>query len=85
MTTLLPGACPIPVEGVTVCPPTWADDPSLQGQSSYFGGAAPLPVAVGYVVVIGFGAFFSIFTTLVVYLDKAFSSGPRQISSEEFK
>lgn len=84
MTTLLPGACPIPVEGVTVCPPIWAEDPSLQGQSSYFGGEAPLPVAVGYVVVIGFGAFFSIFTTLVVYLDKAFSSGPRQISSEEF-
>ena len=84
MTTLLAGACPIPVDGVEICPPVWAETPSLQGQSSYFGGAPPLPVYVGYLVVLGFGAFFSVFTTAVVYLDKAFSDNAT-INSEQFK
>ena len=78
MTTL------IPIEGVEGFPPSWTDSPEFQGQDSYFGGEAPLNVAVGYVVVIGFGLFFSIFTTIVVYVDKAFSSNAT-ITSEEFK
>jgi SSS family transporter len=53
------------------------------GMTSFFGGVPPLSQAVGYVVVLGFGALFSIFTTLLVLLDKSF--GPhRVITSEHF-
>lgn len=78
-------ACPegISITGVDLCPPAWAANPDFQGQSSYFGGEAPLPVSVGYVVVLGFGLFFSIFTTIVVYVDKAFSANAT-LTSEEF-
>ena len=54
------------------------------GQDSFFGGEAPLSQAVGYVVVLGFGAAFSIFTTIIVMLDKKFSGG-NTITSEQFK
>lgn len=62
--------------GVTfVCPESW--NPVYEGEyigkDSYFGGESPLSKAVGYIVVIGFGAFFSLFTTLVVYIEKLFS------------
>jgi len=53
------------------------------GQESYFGGESPLSLAVGYVVVIGFGAAFSVFTTMLVYFDKVFA-GNASITSEHF-
>lgn len=55
-----------------------------KGQDSFFGGAAPLSVGVGYLVVLGFGALFSVFTTLLVYLNKHFRS-KHEITSEHFK
>jgi hypothetical protein len=54
------------------------------GQDSFFGGEAPLSEGVGYLVVLGFGAIFSIFTTALVYLEKVFSGG-KTMSSEKFK
>jgi urea-proton symporter len=55
-----------------------------QGKESYFGGKSPLPVAAGYLVVLGFGAFFSIFTTVLVYVNKYFGT-QGDITSEHFK
>ena len=40
------------------------------GMSSFFGGEAPLSQAVGCIVILGFGAAFSIFATLLVYLKR---------------
>lgn len=54
------------------------------GQDSFFGVDPPLSESVGYVVVLGFGAAFSVFTTLLVYMDKVFSGG-QEITSEKFK
>jgi len=51
--------------------------------SSYFGGESPLSLTVGYLVVLGFGALFSVFTTLVVFMDKTFA-GNASITSEHF-
>eukprot|EP00986_Skeletonema_menzelii_P021360 scaffold34265_cov223-Skeletonema_menzelii.AAC.1 len=56
----------------------------MAGRDSYFQGEVPLPQWVGWVVVIGFGALFSIFTTIVVYLDKTFA-GNASMTSEHFK
>jgi SSS family transporter len=53
------------------------------GMDSFFGGTAPLSKAVGFVVVLGFGAAFSVFTTLIVYMEKWFSGG-EAMSSEKF-
>ena len=58
--------------------------PPLTGQDSFFGGEPPLPESVGYLVVLGFGAIFSLFTTALVYLEKCFSGGAA-ITSEKFK
>jgi SSS family transporter len=44
-----------------------------KGRDSFFGDATPLPLASGYAIVLGFGAFFSLFTTLMVYLDKKYN------------
>ena len=53
--------------GVTFkCPVSWEENPGYIGKDSFFGGESPLSTAIGYVVVIGFGAFFSLFTTAVV-------------------
>lgn len=52
-------------------------------EESFFGGTAPLPQSVGYAVVLGFGAAFSIFTTLLVYLDRRFA-GNASMTSEKF-
>lgn len=43
------------------------------GKSSFFGTDPPLPEWSGYAIVLGFGAFFSVFTTLLVYLDKVYN------------
>lgn len=52
------------------------------GQESYFGGQPPLSVAVGYIIVLGFGAMFSVVTTLVTVADKYF--GGLNMTSEQF-
>lgn len=73
--------------GVENCPVSWtigADAANMAGRDSYFQGEVPLPQWVGWVVVIGFGALFSIFTTIVVYLDKTFA-GNASMTSEHFK
>jgi hypothetical protein len=54
------------------------------GQDSFFGGEPALSLAVGYFVVLGFGAMFSIFTTILVILDKRFGK-KHVITSEQFK
>jgi len=51
-------------------------------KTAYFGGTAPLPLSVGYLVVLGFGALFSIFTTVIVMFNRAFS-GTKE-TSEHF-
>lgn len=55
-----------------------------EGQQSFFGGTPPLPESVGYAVVLGFGIAFSIFTTILVYLERSFS-GNAAMTSEKFK
>jgi len=55
-----------------------------QGQTSYFPvGEAPLPLWVGYVVVVGFGLLFSVITTAIVYINKYFGA-KGEITSEHF-
>jgi hypothetical protein len=54
------------------------------GMESFFGGSPPLSEAVGYLVVLGFGAAFSIFTTILVYLEGKYS-GSGGMTSEKFK
>ena len=54
------------------------------GVESFFGGEAPLPESVGYMVVLGFGAAFSVFTTLIVYLE-GFITKSNTMTSEKFK
>ena len=66
---------------VDPCPPTFEE---YGGQESYFGGVPPLSTTIGYIVVLGFGLFFSIFTTIVVYVDRFFS-GNANATSEHFK
>ena len=53
------------------------------GMESYFEGNTPLSKAVGYIVVLGFGALFSVFTTAIVYFDKKFK-GNANMTSEHF-
>lgn len=54
-----------------------------RGEESFFGGSPPLSEGIGYLVVLGFGALFSIFTTLIVLADKVFA-GNASITSEHF-
>jgi urea-proton symporter len=54
------------------------------GQSSFFGGEPALPESVGYLVVLGFGLFFSLMTTSLVFLNKYFGKN-HNITSEHFK
>lgn len=54
------------------------------GQESYFGGEAPLSVGVGYAVVLGFGLFFSILTTAIVFISRKFGNNGA-MTSEHFK
>ncbi|CAI5528189.1 unnamed protein product [Closterium sp. Naga37s-1] len=53
-----------------------------QQASSFFGGKPPLDISVGYAVVLGFGAFFAVFTSWLVWLEQRYV-GTRQ-SSEWF-
>ena len=54
------------------------------GVESFFGGVPPLSKGVGYGVVVGFGLLFSIFTTVVVFIDKKLK-GDKAMTSEHFK
>ena len=55
-----------------------------KGVESYFGGSAPLSEGIGYVVVLGFGIFFSVFTTFLVFLNKRYGNSGEE-TSEHFK
>ena len=52
--------------------------------TSFFGGSPPLSKAVGYFVVIGFGALFSVITTVLMVLNRYFGA-KGEITSEHFK
>ncbi|GER57620.1 sodium/proline symporter [Striga asiatica] len=41
-------------------------------QSSFFGGKAVLNQGIGYSVILGFGAFFAVFTSFLVWLEKRY-------------
>ncbi|EIE20547.1 urea active transporter-like protein [Coccomyxa subellipsoidea C-169] len=68
--------------------PVHPDTPNLfgltqyDGATSFFDGAASLNQATGYAIVVGFGAFFTIFTTILVFLDYRYG-GTKQ-TSEQF-
>lgn len=47
--------------------------PQLDCQTEAFEGGAPLPQAYGYIVVLGFGLFFSVLTTLLIWLDRRYT------------
>jgi SSS family transporter len=50
---------------------SWIQQPTqYHGKESFFGTDTPLPEGAGYAIVLGFGAFFSLFTTALVFLDK---------------
>ena len=55
------------------------------GQDSFFGGDPPLPKSVGYVVVLGFGAAFSVLTTILVFLEGKIFGDSSAMTSEKFK
>ncbi|EFH41508.1 sodium:solute symporter family protein [Arabidopsis lyrata subsp. lyrata] len=48
------------------------DGGGCQRQSSFFGGTTVLDQGVGYAVILGFGAFFAIFTSFLVWLEKRY-------------
>jgi SSS family transporter len=50
--------------------------------ASFFGGVPVLPESAGYAIVLGFGIFFSIFTTMLMYMDQRYLG--TNISSEFF-
>lgn len=56
----------------------------FRGQTSFFGGLPPLSEGVGYLVVLGFGIFFSFVTSGIVYANKFFGV-TGEITSEHFK
>jgi len=56
--------------------------PQYQHAKTFFGDTTPLPLASGYAIVLGFGAFFSVFTTVLVFLDQKFNG--TQHTSEYF-
>jgi SSS family transporter len=63
---------------------TFEEPPLAQyrGDESFFGGDAPLPLSAGYAIVLGFGAFFMLFTTLLVWIDQKYNK--TKITSEQF-
>ncbi|CAJ1955665.1 unnamed protein product [Cylindrotheca closterium] len=50
---------------------------------SFFGGDAPLPEVVGWAVVVGFGALFSVITTIIVIISQKYG-GVGTMTSEHF-
>jgi len=56
---------------------------SYWGKESFFGTETPLPEGAGYAILLGFGAFFSLLTTLLEYVDK-WANNTRE-TSEYFK
>ncbi|CAJ1955663.1 unnamed protein product [Cylindrotheca closterium] len=54
-----------------------------QGSDSFFGGDAPLPEGVGWAVVVGFGALFSVITTIIVFIGQKYG-GQGAVTSEHF-
>lgn len=63
-------------------PPLANKEPYI-GRTTFFENEHPLDESIGYIVVLGFGAFFSVFTTLVVYIDRYFGS-KKAMTSEHF-
>ena len=61
-----------------------ADPDTYAGAASFFGGEPPLSKTYGYLVVLGFGALFSVFTTILVFIEKFFG-GQSTMTSEHFK
>jgi uncharacterized membrane protein (DUF4010 family) len=55
-----------------------------QGKENFFGDEPPLSKGIGYLVVLGFGALFSVITTVLVLLNKYFGN-QGAITSEHFK
>lgn len=51
-------------------------------KDSFFGSDHPLSQAWGYAIVVGFGIFFSIVTSIIIYLDHHYGGSPD--TSEEF-
>ena len=54
-----------------------------QDSESFFGGDAPLPEGVGWAVVVGFGALFSVITTIIVFIGQKYG-GQGAVTSEHF-
>ena len=53
--------------------------------TSFFGDDTPLPEGVGWAVVLGFGALFSIITTVLVLIGRKFGGEAATETSEHFK
>jgi len=53
------------------------------GMESFFGGTPPLSKGIGYLVILGFGLLFSLFTTMVVFFDSKLR-GDAVMTSEHF-
>lgn len=56
--------------------------PFRPGQCSFFEGATAIPQAVGWIIVVAFGALFTILTSVMVFLDYRF--GGASHTSEQF-
>ena len=56
-----------------------------ENSTSFFGDETPLPEGVGWAVVVGFGAVFSVITTILVFLNRYFAGEAASETSEHFK
>jgi hypothetical protein len=52
------------------------------GQCSFFEGATAIPQAVGWIIVVAFGALFTLLTSIMVFLDYRFGGAAH--TSEQF-
>ncbi|CAK0824289.1 unnamed protein product [Prorocentrum cordatum] len=55
------------------------------GRDSFFGGRPPLPQEAGYAIVLGVGVFLSLFTTIMVYMDKVANGTAINIAGRNVK
>ncbi|KAL4858304.1 Urea-proton symporter DUR3 [Chlorella vulgaris] len=70
-------------DGQTYVGTDWCTECPYNCQTDgFFGGTPPLPQGYGYGIVIGFGVFFSVVTSLLVWLDYRY--GGTKKSSEQF-